>query len=147
MAKRIIISEKKLTELFGIAERTIRESYKEVKVENAKYDLIEFIKKYVSLQEKKSSNEDLVEAEKELKKSRKDLNEARLKIINKEYLPVDELEEGISSMIFNFKNKLLSLPKKIVVDLEKNKTGNKEKIIETQILKVLNELKEYDNEE
>lgn len=147
MAKRIIISEKKLTELFGIAERTIRESYKEAKVENAKYDLIEFIKKYVSLKKKKSSNEDLIKAEKELKKSRKDLNEARLKIINKEYLPVDELEEGISSMIFNFKNKLLSLPKKIVVDLEKNKTGNKEKIIEEQILKVLNELKEYEDEE
>ncbi|MGL6121063.1 MAG: hypothetical protein ACRC0V_11255, partial [Fusobacteriaceae bacterium] len=149
MAKRVVICEKSIIELFEIPGRTVRENYKEAKVSAGNYDLKQVIKIFSNYKNKNSTEIDILESEKNLKESKTKLNETRIKILEQEYIPVDELQEEISNMIFNFKNKLLSIPKKIVVDLEKNKNSsvNKEKIIEKYILSALAELKEYGEED
>ncbi|MGL4902295.1 MAG: hypothetical protein ACRC3I_04420, partial [Cetobacterium sp.] len=116
---KIEATENQISRLFKISERTIRENYKDAKVSPGVYDLIQVIEIYVSKVKNLDTKDILLEAEKEYKQSKVDLNKARLKIIEGEYISMEEATEAVSTMLFNFKSKIMSLPKKIVVDLKK----------------------------
>lgn len=141
---RIKANENQIMRLLKISDRTIRENYKEAKIEPGIYDLIKVIEIYVEKVGSLDDKEDLIKEEKKYKKSRVDLNEARLKILEGEYISIQEATEAVSIMLFNFKSKIMSLPKKITVDLKKHKTSaEQEKVIERHLKNALGELKDY----
>ncbi|SKA01455.1 hypothetical protein SAMN02745174_02273 [Cetobacterium ceti] len=141
---KIEATENQLARLFKESERTIRDKYKQARIAPGKYDLINVIETYVSNIKKTISKDEIEEIEKNYKKSKVALNEAKLKIIEEEYISIDEVTEAVSTMIFNFKSKIMSLPKKIVIDLKKCTTSfEQEKTIERHVKKALGELKEY----
>ena len=141
---RIEANENQIMRLLKISDRTIRENYKEAKIEPGIYDLIKVIEIYVEKVGSLDDKEDLIKEEKKYKKSRVDLNEARLKILEGEYISIQEATEAVSIMLFNFKSKIMSLPKKITVDLKKHKTlAEQEKVIERHLKNALGELKDY----
>ena len=141
---KIEATENQVSRLFKISERTIRENYKDAKVSPGVYDLIQVIEIYVSKVKNLDTKDILFEAEKEYKQSKVDLNKARLKIIEGEYISMEEATEAVSTMLFNFKSKIMSLPKKIVVDLKKcETTAEKEKIIERHLKKAIGQLKGF----
>lgn len=141
---KIEATENQVSRLFKISERTIRENYKDAKVSPGVYDLIQVIEIYVSKVKNLDTKDILLEAEKEYKQSKVDLNKARLKIIEGEYISMEEATEAVSTMLFNFKSKIMSLPKKIVVDLKKCEiTAEKEKIIERHLKKAIGQLKGF----
>lgn len=141
---KIEATENQISRLFKISERTIRQNYKDAKVSPGVYDLIQVIEIYVSKVENLDTKDILLEAEKEYKQSKVDLNKARLKIIEGEYISMEEATEAVSTMLFNFKSKIMSLPKKIVVDLKKcETTAEKEKTIERHLKKAIGQLKGF----
>ena len=141
---RIEANENQIMRLLKISDRTIRENYKEAKIEPGIYDLIKVIEIYVEKVGSLDDKEDLIKEEKKYKKSRVDLNEARLKILEGEYISIQEATEAVSIMLFNYKSKIMSLPKKITVDLKKHKTpAEQEKVIERHLKNALGELKDY----
>lgn len=141
---KIEATENQISRLFKISERTIRENYKDAKVSPGVYDLIQVIEIYVSKVKNLDTKDILLKAEKEYKQSKVDLNKARLKIIEGEYISMEEATEAVSTMLFNFKSKIMSLPKKIVVDLKKcETTGEKEKTIERHLKKAIGQLKGF----
>lgn len=140
----ITATENQLTRLLQISDRTIRENYKTAKISPGKYDLIKAIEIFVSSVKVANDRSELVESEKLYKLSQVALNDAKLKIIEKEYISVDEAVESVSTMLFNFKSKIMSLPKKIMLDLKKSKSaGEQEKIIEKHLKHAIGELKGY----
>lgn len=141
---KIEATENQISRLFKISERTIRQNYKNAKVSPGVYDLIQVIEIYVSKVENLDTKDILLEAEKEYKQSKVDLNKARLKIIEGEYISMEEATEAVSTMLFNFKSKIMSLPKKIIVDLKKcETTAEKEKTIERHLKKAIGQLKGF----
>ena len=140
----ITATENQLTRLFQISDRTIRENYKAAKIAPGKYDLIKAVEIFVSSVKTLNDRSELVQCEKQYKLSQVALNDAKLKIIEKEYIPIDEAVESVSTMLFNFKSKIMSLPKKIILDLKKYKTpGEQEKAIERHLKSSIGELKGY----
>lgn len=141
---KIEVTENQISRLFKISERTIRENYKDAKVSPGVYNLIQVIEIYVSKVKNLDTKDILLEAEKEYKQSKVDLNKARLKIIEGEYISMEDATEAVSTMLFNFKSKIMSLPKKIVVDLKTcGTTGEKEKTIERHLKKAIGQLKGF----
>lgn len=141
---KIEATENQISRLFKISERTIRANYKEAKIAPGIYDLVQVIEIFVSKVKNIDGKDELLEAEKKYKASKVALNEAKLKIIEGEYISIEDATEAVSTMLFNFKSKIMSLPKKIVVDLKKcETTGEKEKAIERHLKKALGQLKGF----
>lgn len=141
---KIEATENQISRLFKISERTIRANYKEAKIAPGIYDLVQVIEIYVSKVKNIDGKDELLEEEKKYKASKVALNEARLKILEGEYISIQEATDAVSTMLFNFKSKIMSLPKKIANDLKKYKTAEeKEKAIERHLKNAITELKGY----
>lgn len=131
------IKEKEASELFEIAERTVRKIFKDARVGIGEYDLIECIKIIVKQNNEKNLNNVLMQ--KKIDKLDIDTN-----IKKNDYVHIDDVIEIVSDLTFRIKSKLLSLPKKIPNKLFNQPEKKYEKIIVQEVLKILNEFKNYE---
>lgn len=135
----IIATETQLAKRFKFSERKVRDYFKTARVGPAKYNFLECVDIYI---EKTGRKEDKTSDE-SLNKSRADLNNAKLAILEGNYVHVDEVSTLISGMLFRFKNKILSLIKKIPPELFDKSEKDYEKIIMKHVNAVISELKEF----
>ena len=133
----IEITEKRLVSLFKISERKIRDDFKSVRVGTGKYDLLGCIEIYV---ENTQGKNDKIE----LDRVNKELQEFKLGILKKEYYSVEEVDTAVSDMIFNFKSKLLMIPRKLTNELKITEEKDWEEIIEKMVNGALKELRGED---
>lgn len=131
------IKEKEASELFEIAERTIRKTFKKARVGIGEYDLIECIKIVVKQNNEKNLNNVLMQ--KRIDKLDIDTN-----IKRNDYVHIDDVVEIVSDLTFRIKSKLLSLHKKIPNKLFNQPEKKYEKIIMQEVVKILNEFKNYE---
>ena len=135
----IEITEKRLVSLFKISERKIRDDFKSVRVGTGKYDLLGCIEIYV---ENTQGKNDKIE----LDRVNKELQEFKLGILKKEYYSVEEVDNAVSDMLFNFKNKLLSLPRKLSNKLKNIEENEWEEAIEKMVDGALEEIRGEKND-
>jgi hypothetical protein len=135
----IEITEKRLVSLFKISERKIRDDFKSVRVGTGKYDLLGCIDIYV---ENTQGKNDKIE----LDRVNKELQEFKLGILKKEYYSVEEVDTAVSDMLFNFKSKLLSLPRKLSNKLKNIEENEWEETIEKMVDGALEEIRGEKND-
>ena len=135
----IEITEKRLVSLFKISERKIRDDFKSVRVGTGKYDLLGCIEIYV---ENTQGKNDKIE----LDRVNKELQEFKLGILKKEYYSVEEVDTAVSDMLFNFKSKLLSLPRKLSNKLKNIEENEWEEAIEKMVDGALEEIRGEKND-
>ncbi|MGB6129213.1 MAG: hypothetical protein WBG30_10710 [Psychrilyobacter sp.] len=131
------VTQKKISDLFGVSEKTIRNLTSEnilEKNEKEMYNLKLNFKKYI---EKINKNNELREIKAESEKM-------KLKILKDEYLPVYVITDALKETIFNFRNYLLGISQKITIEIEEKENPNINKIVENRILKALEELSKFD---
>ena len=133
----IEITEKRLVSLFKISERKIRDDFKSERIGTGKYDLLGCIDIYV---ENTQGKNDKIE----LDRVNKELQEFKLGILKKEYYSVEEVDTAVSDMIFNFKSKLLMIPRKLTNELKITEEKDWEEIIEKMVNGALKELRGED---
>ena len=133
----IEITEKRLVSLFKISERKIRDDFKSARIGTGKYDLLGCIDIYV---ENTQGKNDKIE----LDRVNKELQEFKLGILKKEYYSVEEVDTAVSDMIFNFKSKLLMIPRKLTNELKITEEKDWEEIIEKMVNGALKELRGED---
>lgn len=131
------IKEKEASELFEIAERTIRKTFKGARVGIGEYDLIECIKIIVKQNNEKNLNNVLMQ--KRIDKLDIDTN-----IKRNDYVHIDDVVEIVSDLTFRIKSKLLSLHKKLPNKLFNQPEKKYEKIIMQEVVKILSEFKNYE---
>lgn len=134
---KIIVSEARLAKIFRFSERKVRDYFKEARSAPGKYELLKCMDIYID----RSSGSDEKEA---LTKVQRETGEKKLAILNGEYVSQEEVSHLVSEMLFKFKNKFLSLHKKIRVALIGQEEKKYEDIILKHLLVVMNELKEFE---
>lgn len=137
-----IVTQKRLAEIIGVGDRTVRnlvDSNVLSRNENEDFDLIANIKAYIEYQ--RANNES-----QRLKKIQADRLELKYEVENGTVESLDVIEHYISTMIMNFRQKILGIPNKLSKDLtEKMERPVVEKILKDELFKVLEELSEYEN--
>ncbi len=144
--KNILILPQKLAEICGVSEREIRRLANDgimKRKEVGKYDLAESLKGYINFIKNKNSKVD-----DDLKRARKEKVDIETLKLKGELIDIKEVEEFHIQLIATIRTKLLSLPKKLVVDLKDvAETIEKEKIIKKLIYEVLEDLENEASEE
>lgn len=135
----IIATEAQIAKRFKIAERTVRECFKAARIGPAKYNFLECVDIYIE----KTNVKDTESSDSQLNDSRTKLNNAKLAILEGDYVHIDEVSTLVSGMLFNFKNKILSLVKKIPPELFGKPEKTFEKIVLKHVTIAINELKEF----
>lgn len=129
------VTLKRLAEILGTTDRHIRNLLDEnilVKMENDKFDLIENIRKFINHLRATNANQRYKDAQTKLL-------ELKYKAQSRELHSTDEIEEYLSRMIVNFKQRLLAIPSKASKELV-NKSNRHE--IEKQLKELLYEAME-----
>ena len=139
--QEILATENKLAKIFQFSERKVREYFKAARVSPGKYNFIQAVEIFVE----KNSGQDEVS---ELKRAEKELKEYKLQILKKEYHHESDVVRIVSNMNYNFKSKLMAIPKKVsILILNKSNQLEIEKILKEEINNVLEELTEYSYQE
>ena len=124
-----IVTQKRLAEIVGVGDRTVRnlvDSNVLSRNENEDFDLIANIKAYIEYQ--RANNES-----QRLKKIQADRLELKYEIENGTVERLDVNEHYISTMIMNFRQKILGIPNKLSKDLtEKMERPVVEKILKDE---------------
>lgn len=144
MERRIITSEGKLANLLKISEKSVREKFKNERVEAGKYDLIKCFEKF--LENMKGKDDELKDLEIERKRLKND-------ILKNKYHKVEDVERIVMDMLSNFKSKIMAIPIKLSQELESNEVIKNEdklkcqELIRKQLDEALSELTEYEYKE
>lgn len=144
MERRIITTEGKLANLLKISEKSVREKFKNERVEAGKYDLIKCFEKF--LENMKGKDDELKELEIERKRLKND-------ILKNKYHKVEDVERIVMDMLSNFKSKIMAIPIKLSQELESNEVIKNEdklkcqELIRKQLDEALSELTEYEYKE
>lgn len=142
MVKKQIISatESQLAKRFKFSERKVRDYFKAARIGPAKYNFLECVDIFIE----KANGTDDKSIEKNLNESRRKLNDAKLQILEGNYIHINDVSLLISAMLFRFKSKVLSLPKKIPPELYGKEEKQYEKVILKHVLLAAEELKEFE---
>lgn len=144
MERRIITTEGKLANLLKISEKSVREKFKNERVEAGKYDLIKCFEKF--LENMKGKDDELKDLEIERKRLKND-------ILKNKYHKVEDVERIVMDMLSNFKSKIMAIPIKLSQELESNEVIKNEdklkcqELIRKQLDEALSELTEYEYKE
>lgn len=147
------VNQKELASCLGITARRVRELKQEgffqMNPNSKKYDLakcnIEYInyKVKAELGGRKSLNKEQEQAEHE--KIKKEISKLKLRKLKKELHEAKDVESFLSEMLINFKNKLMSIPSKIAVQIVGEDDVNKIiAFLNKEMIDTLEELSEYD---
>ena len=150
------VNQKELAAIIGITPRRIRELRQEGFFEtipgSKKYDLAKCVQEYIEYKIKaevktgKSLNKEEAQAKHENIKM--EISILKLRRLKRELHEAKDVENFLSNMLINFKNKLLSIPSKVSVQIVGEQDINKIiGVLNKEVMETLEELSEYNPDE
>ncbi len=145
------VPAKFLAELLNISQRRIQQLAKEgtiPKAERGQYPLLACIKGYVSflqesLKSKKNNNEELMEHRKRFEAARADEMELNLAVRKKELVIASDVEDAMTTMIANFRARLIALPSSVSAQGTGLERAELEELVQKLTHEALDELSGY----
>lgn len=137
-----VVTQKRLAEILGVGDRTVRnlvDSNILSRNEKGEYTLMSNVKAYIEYLKANSDSQ-------RLKKIQADRLELKYEIENGTVESLDIIEHYISTMIMNFRQKILGIPNKLskyLLNITERPVA--EKILKDELFIALEELSEYEN--
>lgn len=152
----MVVNQKELAQILGISTRQVRNLKSEglfQSPENSRgYVLEKCVQEYINFKinaetgRRTSITKETVQAEHE--EVKRQISLLKLRKLRRELHEAVDVEIFLSNMLVSFRNRLLSLPPKLVMELGGETDQNEMiKIISKQLTDVLEELSEYDPDE
>ena len=152
----MVVNQKELAQTLGISSRRVRALKEEGLFETSKsgrgYNLETCVQEYIEykvnaeLGRSASISKEKVQAEHE--EVKKQISILKLRKLRRELHEAADVEYYLSDMLLRFKNRLLALPSKIVMEVSGlTDTNQMIQIIQKDLLDTMEELSEYDPEE
>lgn len=152
---RLSVSAAVLGRIFSVSDRRIRQMAEEgvvVRMTKGRYNLVESMKNYIlSLRlAVDGANEDLdgeldIDEEKALhERVKRHISELKLQTMKGELHKATDVEKVMTDMLAAFKTRVLNVPSKIAPILEDRDAGYIKDRLTSEMMEVLNELKDYD---
>lgn len=152
----MIVNQKELAQCLGISSRRVRMLREEGLFQTAKdargYPLETCIQEYIEYKvnaetgRRASISKEKVQAEHE--EVKKQISVMKLRKLRRELHEAADVEYYLSDMLARFKNRLLSLPPKMAMEVTGEKDMNRIiQILQKDLLETLEELSEYDADE
>lgn len=149
----MIVNQKTLANVLGISSRRVRQLREDgffPTVENGRgYKLETCVQEYIEYKVKAETNtRTLIDKEKEQaehERLKKEITKLKLRRMKKELHAAADVEMFLSEMLINFKNRLLSIPNKVAVQVMGETDINRIiKLLNDELISTLEELSEYD---
>ena len=150
------VNQSELANILGITNRRVRQLKEEgffQLVENSrKYHLESCVQEYIAYKVKaemgKGTSEEIDKIKAEHEVVKKDISKLKLRRLRKELHEASDVEFFLSNMLVNFRNKLLSVPSKVAVQIIGEEDVNRiTELLKREMVETLEELSEYDPEE
>ena len=150
------VNQSELANILGITNRRVRQLKEEgffQLVENSrKYHLESCVQEYIAYKVKtemgKGTSEEIDKIKAEHEVVKKDISKLKLRKLRKELHEARDVEFFLSNMLVNFRNKLLSVPSKVAVQIIGEEDVNRiTELLKREMVETLEELSEYDPEE
>lgn len=152
----MIVNQKELAECLGISSRRVRQLREEglfrIGQAGRGYNLEKCIQEYIEYKinaetgRRASISKEEVQAEHE--EVKKQISLLKLRKLRRELHEAADVEAYLSDMLIRFKNRLLSLPSKLAMEIAGEEDINQIILtIKKELLGVLEELSEYDPDE
>lgn len=152
----MIVNQKQLAECLGISSRRIRQLKEEgmfkLTQEGKGYSLEKSIQEYIEYKinaetgRRSSISKEEVQAQHE--EVKKQISILKLRKLRRELHEAADVERFLTDMLLHFKNRLLSVPPKLAMQVSGEQDINEViRIIKTELTHVLEELSDYDPDE
>lgn len=150
------VNQKELATILGITSRRVRqlreEGFFSFAENGKKYSLEKCVQEYIEYKVKAETNSGTsidVEREKaEHEQIKKNISKLKLRKLKKELHEASDVELFLSEMLINFRNRLLSIPSKVAVQILGEEDVNKIiEILQKEMYETLDELSEYNPDE
>lgn len=150
------VNQKELAAIIGITPRRIRELRQEGFFEtipgSKKYDLAKCVQEYIEYKIKAEvkigKSLDKEEAQAKHENIKMEISILKLRRLKRELHEAKDVENFLSNMLINFKNKLLSIPSKVSVQIVGEQDINKIiGVLNKEVMETLEELSEYNPDE
>lgn len=147
------VNQKQLASILGITARRVRQLreegffsfVEEGKTYNLEKCVQEFIEYKVQAETNKSKTIDVEKEKAEHEMIKKNISKLRLRKLKKELHEASDVEMFLSEMLVNFKNRLLSIPNKLAVQVLGEQDINRIiELMNKEMLETLEELSQYD---
>jgi len=149
----MIVNQKQLANTLGITSRRVRqlreEGFFNYAENNRGYSLEKCVQEYieykVKAETKQGTSIDKEREQAEHERIKKKISELKLRKMKKELHEAADVELFLSEMLMNFKNRLLSIPNKVAVQVLGESDINRIiKLLSDELIETLEELSEYD---
>lgn len=150
------VNQKELATMLGITSRRVRqlreEGFFSFAENGKKYSLEKCVQEYIEYKVKAETNSGTsidVEREKaEHEQIKKNISKLKLRKLKKELHEASDVELFLSEMLINFRNRLLSIPSKVAVQILGEEDVNRIiEILQKEMYETLDELSEYNPDE
>ena len=150
------VNQKELATSLGITTRRVRELKQEGFFQtisgSRKYDLAKCVQEYIDYkikaEVKSGKSLDKEEAQAKHESIKMEISILKLRRLKRELHEAKDVENFLSNMLINFKNKLLSIPSKAAIQIVGEQDINKiMAVLNKEVLETLEELSEYDPSE
>lgn len=150
------VNQKELAATIGITPRRVRELKQEGFFEtipgSRKYDLAKCVQEYIEYKVKAETRNgksmDKEEAQAKHESIKMEISILKLRRLKRELHEARDVEFFLSNMLINFKNKLLSIPSKVSIQIVGEKDVNKIiAVLNKEVMEALEELSEYNPDE
>lgn len=150
------VNQKELATILGITSRRVRqlreEGFFSFAENGKKYSLEKCVQEYIEYKVKAETNSGTsidVEREKaEHEQIKKNISKLKLRKLKKELHEASDVELFLSDMLINFRNRLLSIPSKVAVQILGEEDVNRIiEILQKEMYETLDELSEYNPDE
>ncbi|MDU6040073.1 hypothetical protein ACQPUL_08385 [Clostridium butyricum] len=147
------VNQKQLASILGISARRVRQLREDgffSFVENGKmYNLEKCVQEYIEYkinsETNKSTSVDVEKEKAEHEQIKKNISKLKLRKLKKELHEAVDVELFLSEMLINFRNRLLSIPSKVAVQVLGEQDINRIiSLLNKEMIETLEELSEYD---
>lgn len=147
------VNQKQLSSILGISARRVRqlreEGFFNFAQSNKKYNLGKCVQEYIEYKIKtemdRGTSIDVEKEKAEHESIKKDISKLKLRKMKKELHEATDVELFLNEMLINFRNRLLSIPGKVAIQLIGEEDVNRIiDILQDEMIETLDELSEYD---
>ncbi|NFG24832.1 UNVERIFIED_ORG: DNA-packaging protein [Clostridium botulinum] len=146
------VNQKELANILGITSRRVRqlreEGFFSFAENGKKYSLEKCVQEYIEYKVKAETNTgtsiDREKEQAEHEQIKKNISKLKLRKLKKELHEASDVELFLSEMLINFRNRLLSIPSKVAVQILGEEDINRIiEILQKEMYETLEELSEY----
>ena len=143
----MVVNQKQLAECLGLSSRRVR-GLKEERHDNLEKSIQEYIEYKVNAETGRRASISKEEVQAQHEEVKKQISLLKLRRLRRELHEAADVEAFLSDMLIRFKNRLLSVPAKLAMQVAGAEDLNQIiQIIKRELLSVLEELSDYDPDE